>query len=226
MCSCAVTSPSRPSRSRNRSGASAISSSASSQPSTASATNSCSSPSVAVSGPPEYSYHPASAGTFRKPCSPRKRTTSSSGLIPGSSRRKTLRMSVSPKTTEVFDCSDETSRAAPMSCPSAAKSAAGWNCDDALRPLQRVRRAHRAHELARDLDRGVGEQLVDVVRAGVVGEPDEVERQLRFNAPNDDGVEDVGVAYRLRLRAVPALLCHVLDELCAHVASSALSWNQ
>ena len=82
---------------------------------------------MAVSGPPEYAYQPPSAGMLRKPCSVRKRSISSSGLIPGSSRRKTLRMRASSKTTEVFDCSEETSRAAPSSRPSAEKSSAGVN---------------------------------------------------------------------------------------------------
>ena len=59
VCSCAVTSPSRPSRSRNRSGASsdlverelpAVDAAARRTPAAA--------PSVAVSGPPEYSYQP------------------------------------------------------------------------------------------------------------------------------------------------------------------------
>ena len=113
--------------------------------------------------------------------------------MPGSSRRKTLRMSVSSKTTELFDCSDEMSRAGADVLAEPREVGGGMELDDALRPLQRARRAHRAHELARELRLGAGEQLVDVVRAGVVREPDEVDRQLGLNAPNDDGVEDVGV---------------------------------
>ena len=67
--------------------ASASSSSASSQPSSAPGTNSCSTPSVASAGRPTYAYQPASGAMFGKPRSVRKRSSSSSGLIPASSRR-------------------------------------------------------------------------------------------------------------------------------------------
>src|SRR5205085_1018694 len=83
-CISPVTSPSRPRRERKRSGSSASSSSASSQPSSPPRTYSCRIPSVADSGPPAYEYQPPSAAMFGKPCSVRKRSISSSGLIPGS----------------------------------------------------------------------------------------------------------------------------------------------
>ena len=64
---------------------------------------------------------------FSKPCSVRKRSSSSSGLMPGSSRRKTFRISSSSKTIELFDCSDSIGRASVSSVPSAAKPSSGRN---------------------------------------------------------------------------------------------------
>ncbi len=54
---------------------------------------------------PEYSYQPASAAMFGNLRADRKRSISSSGLTPGSRRRKTFSTSSSPKTTDELDCS-------------------------------------------------------------------------------------------------------------------------
>ena len=89
-------------------------------------TYSCRTPSVVSSGRPTYAYQPASRAMFSKPRSVRKRSSSSSGLTPGSSRRKTLRISSSSKTIDVFDCSR------PMHARSrAARSRAGESLERA-----------------------------------------------------------------------------------------------
>ena len=86
----------------------------------------------------------------RSPCSVRKRSSSSSGLIPASSRRKTFRISSSSKTTEVFDCSASMQprpRAAPA--PSSAKPLDAAELDDSLaRRAPDVRARTQVHELA------------------------------------------------------------------------------
>ena len=67
-------------------------------------------PSVASRLRPSISYQPARPGMCSKPCSVRKRVISRSGLMPGSTRRKTLRISSSPKTIDELDCSAPTGR--------------------------------------------------------------------------------------------------------------------
>ena len=59
---------------------------------------------------PSYSYQPASGAMFGKPRSDRKRSSSSSGFTPGSTRRNAFRISASPNTIEEFDCSTPTGR--------------------------------------------------------------------------------------------------------------------
>ena len=112
----------------------------------------------------------------------------------------------------------------------------------ALRALERHAGPHRADDLPRDprvlreaVEGGAfvvarDEQLVDVVRPRVEAHLDEGERQLRLGLPDRDGVEHLRVRDRPRLRAVPALPGHVLDQRpLVHLtppASSGLSWNQ
>ena len=64
---------------------------------------------------------------FSKPRSVRKRSISSSGFTPGSSRRNTFRMSSSSKTIDVFDCSLVIRRALVSSVPSDAKPSTARN---------------------------------------------------------------------------------------------------
>jgi hypothetical protein len=111
--------------------------------------------------------------------------------MPGSSRRKTFRISSSSKTIDVFDCSAPTGRASR-------------ELDHALGPLQRQPAAHRTDELARelrvleavDLELAVThrvQQLVDVVRAGVVSHLDECERELRLGRSQHDRLHELRV---------------------------------
>ena len=94
------------------------------QPSCAPCRYSCSVPRVASTSRPAYSYQPASGAMCSNPRAERKRSSSSSGLTPGSSRRKTLRISSSPKTTDELDCSTPTGRTSTVPPkPAAALSA-------------------------------------------------------------------------------------------------------
>ena len=97
--------------------------------------------------------------------------------------------------------------------------------DDPVVALQRQAPAHRAHELARqprilgeavdpDLAAEVRvEQLVDVVRAGLVAQLDDRERELGIGGADDDRVEHLRGRDGARLGAVPALPGDVVDEL-------------
>ena len=93
--------------------------------------------------------------------------------------------------------------------------------DDSLPAVQRLARTQRAHELPRegdvvvDLDLVSGrrvEQLVEVVRAGLVAHLDERERERRLARAHDHRVEHLRVSDAARLRAVPALPHHLLDQ--------------
>ena len=100
--------PAQPRRG-TRPGPSASSSSASSQPSTRAARRTAAgSRASRRAGRPSTRTSRRARAMFAKPCSVRKRSISSSGLIPASSRRKTLRISSSSKTIDVFDCSAPT----------------------------------------------------------------------------------------------------------------------
>ena len=134
---------------------------------------------------------------FAKPCSVRKRSISSSGLIPGSSRRKTLRISSSSNTTDVFDCSAPTGRTSSSSRPRPAKPSIGANSAMPSAPCSVNPERIALHELACELRllEAVDlqlvaaqrvQQLVDVVRAGVVAHLDERERELRIRRAQDD----------------------------------------
>ena len=59
---------------------------------------------------PSKSYQPASAAMLGNPRADRKRSSSSSGFSPGSTRRNAFRISVSLNTIDEFDCSTPTGR--------------------------------------------------------------------------------------------------------------------
>ena len=92
----------------------AMPSSTRSQPSRAPARYSCRTPSVASMRRPWTSYQPASGAMCSKPRAERKRSSSSSGFTPGSTRRKAFRISASPKTTDELDCSTPTGRTSTL----------------------------------------------------------------------------------------------------------------
>ena len=86
------------------------------------------------------SYQPASGAMCGKPRSVRKRSSSSSGLTPGSTRRNTFRISSSPNTIDEFDCSTPTGRtstvaaelgAAPLGPAEAKRAVAGLDSSPA-----------------------------------------------------------------------------------------------
>ena len=91
----------------------------------ASATNCCATPSVASSGSPSYSYQPCSGAMFGNSCAVRKRSISSSGLIPGSSLRKTFSAIRSSNTIELLDCSTPIGRTVGVGGRARAPSAGG-----------------------------------------------------------------------------------------------------
>ena len=72
-------------------------------------------PSVASISRPSYSYQPSSGAMCGKPRVERKRSSSSSGLTPGSTRRKTFSTCVSPNTTDELDCSTPIGRTSTSS---------------------------------------------------------------------------------------------------------------
>ena len=142
---------------------------------------------------------------LRKPCSLRKRSISSSGLIPGSSAAEDLE-------DQRFVEHDGAVRLLGGDEPRGAELAAERGevlgraeLGHALRALQRDAGPHRAQDLARDprvlrepvellaLVAARDEELVDVVRARVEAHLDEGERQLRLGLPDRDGVEHLGV---------------------------------
>ena len=95
---------------------------------------------------------------FGKPRSVRKRSSSSSGLIPASSRRNTLRISSSSNATDVFDCSVSIARGEPSSFAEPGEALDALELDAALRALHRQTRPHRADQLPRER-RVVGEDV-------------------------------------------------------------------
>ena len=155
------------------------------------ATNRWRMPSVASIGRPAYAYQPASCAMFAKPCSVRKRSSSSSGLIPASSRRNTFRISSSSNTIELFDCSASIGRASRSSCR-AAKPSRPRRTRRRRRPAgSLIALPHHRHELAQRsrgaverVERVVGEQLVHLVRPRVEADLDEqqLERAARPRA--------------------------------------------
>ncbi len=191
------------------------------------------------------SYQPPSAAMFGKPCSLRKRSSSSSGLMPASSRRKTLRISASSKTIEVFDCSDETRAARRRARGRARRSPrpAGTRLRPA-RPAPVDPARISAHELARqrsDPRRGrrTGRRRRRPRTAAGRGRAcpcRSAPRRARARAAGSacrerDGVEDLGVRDGPRLRAEPALRGDELDERALvrpslRPAPAVCSWNQ
>ena len=119
LCSSAVTWPSFPSSESKPSGSELICSSAISQPPVAFAKKRWATPSVAANERPSYSYHPSRGAMLAYSWSVRNCSSSSSGLIPGSSLRNTLSTVSSPNTIEELDCSTPIGRtgASGTSCP-------------------------------------------------------------------------------------------------------------
>ena len=159
VCSSPVTSPSARTRSSSPSGSLASSSSTSSQPSRAPARNSCRIPSVASTSRPSKSYQPASGAMFGNPRADRKRSSSSSGFSPGSTRRNAFRISESPNTIEELDCSTPTGRTSTVPPRPATADARPVEAEHALVDRHLGVRAHAVQQLAPE--RGVGERVVD-----------------------------------------------------------------
>ena len=225
-----VTSPRRRVLAMNSSVPPLIVSSACSQPSRP-PTNRCMMPSVTSIWRPVYEYQPTSCAMFSKPCSVRKRSSSSSGLIPASSRLNTLRISSSSNTIDVFDCSAPTGRASRHS-PANPETEANSITPSLARHLDAA--AHHRDELAHAarigerVERLVREQLVGLVGARVESNLDEQELEPRAFLTQHAAVDDLRVRHVPRLRGVPALARDELDQLLfgRHSASSLLSWNQ
>ena len=119
---------------------------------------------------------------FSKPRSVRKRSSSSSGLTPGSSRRNTLRISSSSKTIDVFDCSLVIRRADRQLRAERREAFERAELEHALAAADRRAAAHHVHELAHVTRVGervellpAREQLVRLVRAGVEDDLDELD---------------------------------------------------
>src|SRR5262249_46920521 len=98
--------------------------------------------------------------------------------------------------------------------------------DDAVGALDRDARAQRAHQLTREprlveaVHGVVGvEQLVHVVRAGVVADLRERKTESRIGGTQLDAIENVCVRDRARLRAEPPLLRHPVEQLVTHTRS-------
>ena len=169
--------------------------------------------------------------------SERKRSSSSSGLTPGSSRRKTFRISSSPKTTEELDCSTPTGRTSTVPPkPAAALSAQrkrmlpvlARDVGRAADPVQQLAAVRAVGE--RVVDRPAVDlrdhalvpllvvraqperQLVELVRAGLEARLDEREHQLRRVLAQRDRLEHAEVRDLARLRREPALLEHPLVQ--------------
>ena len=109
------------------------------------ATKRCIVPSVASICAPTYAYQPASSAMFSNPASVKKRSSSSSGLIPASTRRNTFRIWASSKMTDEFDCSPSISRAA---CDRAELGADRGELDRSLVCLDRLTRSHHSRTCA------------------------------------------------------------------------------
>ena len=115
-----------------------------------------STPSVASMRRPWTSYQPASGAMCSKPRAERKRSSSSSGFTPGSTRRKAFRISASPKTTDELDCSTPT----------------GPDLDAARRALRRGRRPAEADGAVLDRDVvALAHAVQQLAPLGGVGEP-------------------------------------------------------
>ena len=154
--------------SRNASSPATIASSARSQPSSPFATKRCMIPSVASMCGPTYAYQPASSAMFGNPACVRNRSSSSSGLIPASTRRNTLRISASSKTTDEFDCSPSITRAARGAAmlPSDANSIGSLAALHGLARLHQLEQRARMRVVPERVEAApVGQQLVRLVRS-------------------------------------------------------------
>ena len=151
-----------------------------------------------------------------KSCSLRKRSISSSGLMPGLQAAVDLEDQLARRTRRsVFDCSLSITRTVASSAPTPAKPSTTWK---KIVPPSRVQLrgagADPLDELARDPRLGqavepvAGDELVGVVRP--LGEADLDERDHRagqLRAVDDGRMRDLAP-----LRAVPPLRGDVLDE--------------
>ena len=171
-------------RSSRPSGSLRSSSSASSQPSRAPARNSCRMPSVASIRRPSTSYQPASGAMFGKPLAERKRSSSSSGFTPGSTRRNAFSISSSPNTIDELDCSTPDGAHVDRPAERGRRRLRPAEDELVLARLQLGVGAHPVQQLT--AVRRVGERVVDdpavgledrALRPAVVGRP-EAEQQL------------------------------------------------
>ena len=176
---------------------------------------------------------------FGNPRQVRKRSTSSSGLTPGSSLRNTLSTIVSSNTTDEFDCSTPIRRTAVSSdsrgsapsnwwklkCPSEVviSSVASIRRSNSIAsgrlgervvhgPFGAVRDRLPARRPVRVRGTEGQRQLVELMRAGGEAGLDECEQQQRVLAQRD-ALDDVDPGDGARLGRVPALLLDPVAEL-------------
>ena len=222
-------------------------SSASSQPPTASGRNCWATPRVAFSGAAVVLVPArAAARCSGSPAAVRKRSTSSSGLIPGSSLRNTFSTSSSSNTIEEFDCSTPIRRTLRVLGDRPRPRRRGGN--EKLPSAVSISSVDSIRRISSSSARGLGQrvvhgpiavwaiglpgvvlaragstqqqrQLVELVRAG--GEPrlHERDEQQRILAQRDP-LDDLDPGHRARLRRVPALL---LDPLAQALLVEALA---
>ena len=117
------------------------------------------------SGGPANSYQPASGAMFGNSRADRKRSSSSSGLTPGSTRRNALRISSSPNTTEELDCSTPTGRDLDAAADARGRGLGPAEAQHAVLDRDVVALADPVQQLAPL--RGVGERVVDRPAVGL-----------------------------------------------------------
>ncbi len=141
------------------------------------------------------------------------RCTSMSGLMPGSSRRKTLRIATSPKTSEVLDCSPVSTR---LGLSTGMSSRLGDSARSAPRPVRRV-----ASRIPSQPDAGdvlVVQRVVDP--AGSLSGVDRAEQDVLERcsaAPSQHQRQLVGLGRRRRRRSTVA--SQIVDLGVARVRS-------
>ena len=166
---------------------------------------------------------------FGKPRAVRKRSSSSSGLRPGSSFRKTFITSSSPNTSDEFDCSTPIGRTSTSSASSLIPSTRwklnspssvldrllGVDPPQQLAPVRRLRQrvVDRPRRASRDRSSeqhvgGAGHaerQLVELVRAGGEARLEQAEHQQRRLVGEHDALQQLDRRHLARLGRVPAL---------------------
>ena len=95
----------------------------------------------------------------------RKRSSSSSGFTPGSTRRNAFRISPSPNTTDELDCSTPTGRTSTLPAAPCAADGAQRKRTEPSSTGHVVALAHAVQQLA--AQRGVGEPVVDRPAVGL-----------------------------------------------------------